>query len=59
LEILKQAREIAGAKTYSETVNLALLEFVRQGRFIRILELQGQGIWQGDLSSMRADDFRK
>ena len=54
-EILQQAMGLSKARTYSETVNLALGEYVRQSRFREILDLQGTGAWQGDLSEMRGD----
>ena len=54
--LLKEATRLAGAKTYSGTVNLALKDLVRRARARRILELAGSGLWEGDLSAMRADD---
>ncbi len=30
-------------------------EFVRRARARRILDLRGSGLWEGDLSEMRAD----
>jgi Arc/MetJ family transcription regulator len=53
--LLKEATHLAGVKTYSGTVNLALKEFVRSARARRILELAGTGLWEGDLEAMRAD----
>jgi Arc/MetJ family transcription regulator len=54
-QILKEATRLAGAKTYSGTVNLALKEFVRRARARHILDLAGTGLWEGDLAEMRAD----
>jgi Arc/MetJ family transcription regulator len=54
-QLLKEATRLAGAKTYSGTVNLALQDFVRRARARRILELAGAGLWEGDLAEMRAD----
>lgn len=54
-DLLEQARSVSGARTYSDAVNQALAEFVRLARFRGILELQGTGAWQGDLSQMRRD----
>ena len=54
-QLLKEATRIAGGKTYSGTVNLALKDFVRRARARRILELAGAGLWEGDLAEMRAD----
>jgi len=54
-QTLELAMNASGARTYSETVNLALTEYVRLKRFREIFELQGSGTWEGDLSKMRAD----
>jgi Arc/MetJ family transcription regulator len=53
--LLKEATRLAGVKTYSGTVNLALKDFVRRAQARRILELTGSGLWEGRLSEMRAD----
>jgi Arc/MetJ family transcription regulator len=53
--LLKEATRLAGVKTYSGTVNLALQDFVRRARARRILELGGTGQWEGDLGEMRVD----
>ena len=57
-QLLKEATRLAGGKTYSGTVNLALKDFVRRARARRILELAGTGAWGGDLAMMRADALR-
>jgi Arc/MetJ family transcription regulator len=57
-QLLKEATRIAGGKTYSGTVNLALQDFVRRARARRILELAGAGLWEGDLAEMRVDASR-
>ena len=54
-DLLKEATRLAGGKTYSGTVNLALRDFVRRARARRILELAGSGLWDADLAEMRAD----
>ena len=54
-QLLKEATRLAGGRTYSGTVNLALHDFVRRARARRILDLAGSGQWEGDLSAMRAD----
>jgi len=56
--LLKEATRLAGGKTYSGTVNLALHDFVRRARARRILDLAGSGLWEGDLEEMRADTPR-
>lgn len=53
--LLDEAVRLSGEKTYSATVQRALQEFVRRSRSRRILELRGSGLWEGALSSMRAD----
>jgi len=57
-ELLEEAVRLSGAKTYSRVVNLALRDFVRRAKARRILELAGSGLWDGDLSRMRADRTR-
>jgi Arc/MetJ family transcription regulator len=54
-QLLKEATRLAGVKTYSGTVNLALHDFVRRARARRILMLSGTGLWEGHLAEMRAD----
>ena len=56
--LLKEATRLAGRKTYSGTVNLALQDFVRRARARRILELAGSGLWNADLAEMRSDPPR-
>jgi Arc/MetJ family transcription regulator len=53
--LLEEAVRISGERTYSQTVERALEEFVRRFRSRRILELAGSGLWEGDLGSMRND----
>jgi len=57
--LLEEATRLAGGRTYSGTVNLALQDFVRRARARRILELAGTGLWEGDLGSMRRDSGRR
>jgi len=54
-ELLEEAVRLAGVKTYSRAVNMALFDFVRRAKARRILELTGSGLWQGDLEQMRAN----
>ena len=54
-QILEEATRLAGGRTYSGTVNMALRDFVRRARARRILELAGSGLWQGELGEMRQD----
>ena len=58
-DILDEARQTLGAKTYSETVNKALTELVRRHRARSIVEFFGKGLWKGDLAEMREDRPRR
>jgi len=53
--LLEEATRLSGEKTYSRTVERALEELVRRIKARRILELQGSGLWEGDLAAMRQD----
>lgn len=57
-DLLKEATRLAGGKTYSGAVNLALRDFVRRARARQILELAGSGLWESDLGQMRGDAAR-
>lgn len=54
-KLLEEATRIAGQRTYSATVDLALSELVRRARAGKLLELAGAGFWEGDLGEMRRD----
>jgi Arc/MetJ family transcription regulator len=54
-DVLEEARRALGTKTYSETVNQALAETVRQHKMRSIVDFFGKGLWKGDLSEMRED----
>ncbi|MEK6814605.1 MAG: type II toxin-antitoxin system VapB family antitoxin [Nitrospirota bacterium] len=41
-ELLKQAKELSGAKTQKDTVEIALEEFVRRRKARKLLDLQGK-----------------
>ncbi len=53
--VLEEALRLSGERTYSRTVGRALEDFVLRARAGKILELQGQGLWDGDLGAMRGD----
>jgi Arc/MetJ family transcription regulator len=53
--LLEEAQRISGERTYSATVARALDELVRRAKARRILELEGSGVWQGNLGEMRDD----
>jgi hypothetical protein len=54
-QVLEEALRLSGERTYSRTVGRALEDFVRRVKAGKILELQGQGLWDGDLGAMRGD----
>jgi Arc/MetJ family transcription regulator len=58
-QLLETATRLSGERTYSNTVNRALEDFVNRIKARRILELAGSGLWEGDLADMRADRPRK
>ena len=53
--LLSDAVRLSGAKTYSAVVARALEDLVRRIKARGILELAGSGLWEGDLTEMRAD----
>jgi putative antitoxin of VapBC-like toxin-antitoxin system len=58
-QLLDEATRLSGERTYSRTVERALADFVTRIKARQILELTGSGLWQGDLSEMRADRPRR
>jgi Arc/MetJ family transcription regulator len=54
-ELLEEAVQLSGERTYSRTVERALRDLVRRARAGRILDLTGSGVWEGDLAAMRGD----
>ena len=54
-ELLEEATRLSGERTYSAAVTRALSDYVRRAQAGKILELQGSGRWEGDLSAMRSD----
>lgn len=57
--LLEEAKRLTGARTYSATVDKALQELVRRTRARQILDLQGTGLWDGDLAAMRNDSIHQ
>jgi Arc/MetJ family transcription regulator len=57
--LLDEARRLAGERTCSGVVNLALRDLVRRIKARRILDLAGSGLWEGKLSEMRDDRRRR
>jgi Arc/MetJ family transcription regulator len=58
-DLLEEAVRVAGVKTYSRAVNIALRDFIRRAKAHRILELAGSGLWKGNLAEMRQDRSRR
>jgi Arc/MetJ family transcription regulator len=54
-ELLEETVRVAGVKTYSGAVEMAMRDFVRRAKARRILELAGSGLWEGNLEIMRED----
>jgi len=54
-DLLEEATQLSGERTYSRTVERALREMVRRVKARQILDLAGSGLWQGDLAVMRED----
>jgi Arc/MetJ family transcription regulator len=54
-QLLEEATRLGGKRTYSQTVNEALGEYIRRIKARRILSLAGSGLWEGDLAEMRMD----
>ena len=58
-ELMEEAVNVLGVKTYSAAVNLALAEAIRAKKIQSLRGFFGQGLWQGDLSEMREDNKQK
>lgn len=54
-KLLKSAKQLLGAKTYSAAVNQALAEVVRTAKIRGLAEFFGTEIWEGDFGDMRED----
>jgi Arc/MetJ family transcription regulator len=54
-DLLEEATRLAGERTYSRTIERALEDFVRRAKAKQILDLAGSGLWEGDLTQLRAD----
>lgn len=53
--LLEEATRLGGERTYSRTVERALRDFVQRIKARRILDLEGSGLWEGNLSTIRED----
>lgn len=56
VDLLRQAQQVAGTRTYSATVNLALAEMIRIRKVQSISQFFGRGLWEGNLAEMREDN---
>lgn len=54
-QLLEEAVRVTGERTYSRTVERALRDLVARAQARRILDLQGSGLWSGDLGVVRED----
>lgn len=54
-EVLNEAVNVLGVKTYSAAVNEALKEAIRVKKARGILAFQGTHLWEGDLAEMRGE----
>lgn len=52
-DLLQQVRDLTGAKTKREAVDLALRELVARNKRLQVLELRGKVRWEGDLEASR------
>ena len=52
-DLLHEAQTLTGARTKSDTVDLALRELVTHHRRIGVLDLRGHVHWEGDLDRSR------
>ena len=53
--LLKQVMRALGVRTYSEAVNLSLIETLRVKKVQALPNFFGKGLWEGRLSKMRED----
>lgn len=53
-QLMEQALQLSQLSTKKEVVNIALKEFVKRLRRLKILELEGKVEWEGNLDEMRA-----
>lgn len=53
--LLDEVTQASGERTYSRAVTRAIEDYLRRHGAGRILELAGTGLWEGDLSEMRAE----
>jgi Arc/MetJ family transcription regulator len=54
-DLMKKAMKAAGTTTKKQTVEEGLRLLIRRKQLDRILDLEGQTPWTGDLNAMRRD----
>lgn len=54
-KLAEEGMKLSGAKTLREVVDRALKEMVQRAKRLQMLEMQGCGRWEGDLSELRGD----
>lgn len=52
-KIVAKAQKMTGITTTKDVVDFALRELVRRGEISRLLELEGEVEWEGNLHDMR------
>ncbi len=52
-DLLNEVRDLTGAKTKREAVDLALRELVARHKRLKFLELRGRVRWEGELEASR------
>ena len=52
--LVEKAKRLAHLSKKVDVVNAALAEFVRYHERMRLLELRGKVMWEGDLDKMRS-----
>jgi Arc/MetJ family transcription regulator len=54
-DVMEEAVQVMGVKTYSAAVNQALTEAIQRRKIRGLKSYFGQGLWTGNLSEMRED----
>ena len=54
-DLLREATQLLGQKTYSATVNRAMAEAIRVVKIRGIKQFIGSNLWEGNLPEMRED----
>ena len=54
-DLLEEAVQVSGERTYARTIERALQEMVQRAKVRGLEQLVGSGLWVGSLSQMRGD----